>query len=571
MKTLTTALLVAAVLAVCPGPAAAYSTLHLKDSSLLLHNTNCSLPDTTLAAYNAISLSNTEGMGFDARSEFSEAYMCNNNSALCGSLNPLQSSASIEANNTFILVNSSQLLANAYVKLVENNTLIVKDTPVFGLESSTLDLLRQNWLNVLNSTLMANNTRLNLRNYFDTWISGSSLGLNHSIIDSKNSLLGVFSSSISVFNSTWKMRDTGLDPPGLYADSITPLMFVHDSLVRLSGSYWELRDLDHVHWVNSSISLSNSKLRLVNSELTLWNTSLFLDNNDLDLVNSTLHVYCGSLLTGDSIVTRQTLKAGNLPPGQLGETGAQGQEGAGQEGAAKQPSVKGGAGGGGGGRGLADLDLPAGGNLFSSPASLEGVSGDIKLAPVWGLASPLPVPSPLAPPVEALPAEIGAALPSVPPTSVSPLGAATNETALPFPAGEEMATGLPSGQEAAQNVSAPVEQAGQNVSAVPAGEAVQNATAAAEQGAQNATTPVAEGVQNVTAPAGEAAQNVTAPAAEAAQNVTAPVGEAAQNVTAPAGEAAQNATAPAGEALQNATAPSPTPEPSPAVAPSPAP
>ncbi|KAG2430969.1 hypothetical protein HYH02_013502 [Chlamydomonas schloesseri] len=302
------------------GPVApvAGSDVRLRGGSSLVSQAATCAPGPAEAAAQAAALfaAALNGTGESERAEYVQAYLCPDGVSLCDPLSVLEGFATIEANNSHLLVapagggmggmgntssnsNSSSsssspsstptepiTLQSMDLTLVQNNTLHFMGPGEVALDRSTVSLGSNNWLLLTNGTSLAlNGSRLNFSSYFALSAQDSSLSLSESIAELSDTALFANNSAISLTNSTWYAHSAGAPAPPLYEGKVAgPVTWLDNTSLAATGSLLVFTDVPLVLLTRgSSLLLVNSTLQLFNSSMELWGSPLGLLNSRIQL------------------------------------------------------------------------------------------------------------------------------------------------------------------------------------------------------------------------------------------------------------------------------------------------
>ncbi|MEW5318324.1 MAG: hypothetical protein WDW38_009552 [Sanguina aurantia] len=268
------------------------------------------------------------------------AYTLANSSSplLADGVNPLSSFSTIEANNSYLLVNGSNDYQAVRVLLVENNTLCFTAGRT-AFYRSYIGLERNNWLSTLSTTLTLNDSRVNISDFFSWWVAESLQHIdartpwgfvkghiqesvvvaNYSVLEFKNAVVRLDYSNFTIINSTFLSYSDGITPFPGNASAPAAGLYLQDSTLSIIGSDFILTNLSDAYFVNSTVQAINSTLRLFgNTKLVLHNSVLSLSGSKIILYdNSTVVLKCHSYSDQDAYVSGGPSANASLPVGQV--------------------------------------------------------------------------------------------------------------------------------------------------------------------------------------------------------------------------------------------------------------
>ncbi|MEW5301345.1 MAG: hypothetical protein WDW36_004209 [Sanguina aurantia] len=248
------------------------------------------------------------------------AYTLANSSSplLADGVNPLSSFSTIEANNSYLLVNGSNDYQAVRVLLVENNTLCFTAGRT-AFYRSYIGLERNNWLSTLSTTLTLNDSRVNISDFFSWHIQESVVVANYSVLEFKNAVVRLDYSNFTIINSTFLSYSDGITPFPGNASAPAAGLYLQDSTLSIIGSDFILTNLSDAYFVNSTVQAINSTLRLFgNTKLVLHNSVLSLSGSKIILYdNSTVVLKCHSYSDQDAYVSGGPSANASLPVGQV--------------------------------------------------------------------------------------------------------------------------------------------------------------------------------------------------------------------------------------------------------------
>ncbi|KAG2424479.1 hypothetical protein HXX76_014531 [Chlamydomonas incerta] len=333
------------LLAAAPPAHVSASDVRLRGGSSLVSQAATCAPGLAEAAAQAAALfaAALNGTGESERAEYVQAYLCPDGISLCDPLSVLEGFATIEANNSHLLVsagggggsnattggNTSSPSAPVTLQamdltLVQNNTLHFMGPANVSLDRSTVSLGSNNWLYLTNGTNLAlTGSRLNFSSYFALAAQDSSLSLSESIAEFSDVAVFANNSVISLSNSTWYAHSAGAPAPALYEGKVAPVTWLHNTDLAATGSLLVFTNVPLVLLTEGSLLLVNSSLQLVNSSMELWGSPLGLLNSRIQLDEaSSFGLFCNSTVVGEGVVaaasygntTATTGGGGGAPP-----------------------------------------------------------------------------------------------------------------------------------------------------------------------------------------------------------------------------------------------------------------
>ncbi|EFJ51501.1 hypothetical protein VOLCADRAFT_87579 [Volvox carteri f. nagariensis] len=279
-------LLLLATAALLGTPGASASQVALRGGSLVVQNATCQPGAAELAARDAVLLAiAANASGKAARAEFAQAYLCPDGLDLCNGLSVLESRATIEANNSYILGEPNSVYESLELVLRQNNTLALLSGGNTTFYRSTATLGANNWWYVGNgSTLGFKNSRMIFSNYMTMSVEdGGTVTSDYSVLEFNDVVLYGNNSRWNFVDSTWCVCVYGR--VRVCAPFVKP---------RAKTKKCGLQGGTLAKWSNYSALLANTSLLLVNATLELHNTTLELWGSPLGLVNSRIVLYNGS-------------------------------------------------------------------------------------------------------------------------------------------------------------------------------------------------------------------------------------------------------------------------------------